>query len=153
MLSILGGAPYIPSKKPQKQIYILPKVEKRGGNPAQGLWIPALLICLWRAPRRWDGNSIECGRQKRLPWQTVHLNWKADPERSHNDLARTLVSSYFSLQDKAFYSTYPIRIYNNPGKQITTIFISCCWKTMPKVKSFRSKFNTYRWITLAIGSL
>lgn len=78
---------YPPPSLPRPRSYcsgghVLPEVEERGSDPAQGFRGPALLNGLRGAPRRGDGQSIESGAQQRLPRQPVHLHREADPREN-----------------------------------------------------------------------
>lgn len=80
----LSLSPSFPSKakKLLPWAHILPEVEERSSDPAQGFRRPPLLVGLRGAPRRGDGQSIESGTQQCLPRQPVHLHWEADPREN-----------------------------------------------------------------------
>lgn len=83
---ILSPSPLFPSKAKSwsPEAHILPEVEERGSDPAQGFRHPPLLIGFRGTPRRGDGQGIECGTQQGLPRQPVHLHWKTDPRKQGN---------------------------------------------------------------------
>lgn len=83
---LLSPSPLFPSKAKSWSpgAHILPEVEERGSDPAQGFGNPPLLIGFRGTSRRGDGQGIECGTQQGLPRQPVHLHWKTDPRKQGN---------------------------------------------------------------------
>ena len=75
----LSPYPLLPAKAKLPWAHILPEVEERSSDPAQGFGHPPLLIGLRGAPGWGDGQSIESGTQQGLPRQPVHLHREADP--------------------------------------------------------------------------
>lgn len=82
------------TERKKEQAHVLPKVEERGGDPAQRLRDTPLLVRLRRAPWRWDWNSIERGCQKSLSWQAINLDWETDPGRCYSESIRKTASCY-----------------------------------------------------------
>lgn len=61
--------------------HALPEVEERGGDPAQCLGDPPLLVGVRGAPRGGHGHGEERDAEQRLPRQPVHLDGEANPAR------------------------------------------------------------------------